>query len=48
MEMTDNQFELYQMAKNWYYDKCHGEPDDIIQSLYELLESVAEAERGGA
>lgn len=46
MEMTDSQFELYQMAKNWFYDKCNGAPEDIISSLYDLLDSVAEAERG--
>lgn len=45
MEMTDDQFELYQKAKNWFYDKCHGTPDDIISELYDLLVEVTEAEK---
>lgn len=45
MEMTDDQFELYQMAKNWFYSENHGYHEDIISSLYDLLVAVAEAER---
>ncbi len=45
MQMSDDQFELYQKAKNWFYDKNHGYPEDIISSLYDLLVEVAEAER---
>lgn len=44
MEMTDNQFELYRRAKNWFYSKCHGTPDEIISELYNLLDEVVAAE----
>ncbi len=43
MTMTDNQFELFQMAKNWHYDSNHGYSEEIISSLYDLLVSIDEA-----
>ena len=48
MEMTDDQFELYQQAKNWFYEKCNGHPEDIISSLYDLLNTVVDAEKENA
>lgn len=48
MEMTDDQFELHQKAKNWFYEKNNGYPEDIISSLYDLLVEVTEAEKANA
>ena len=45
MEMTDDQFELYQIAKNWYYSKHYGTEEEIVSKLYDLLIKVTKAEK---
>nr|DAX93607.1 MAG TPA: hypothetical protein [Caudoviricetes sp.] len=27
---SDDEDRLYRKAKQWYYDNCHGSPDEII------------------
>lgn len=39
---SDDEDRLYRKAKQWYYDNCHGSPDEIISKLTDLLVEVAE------
>lgn len=39
---SDREDELYQKAKKWFYDNCHGSPDEIISKLTDLLIEVDE------
>lgn len=39
---SDSEDRLYRKAKQWYYDNCHGSPDEIISKLTDLLIEVAE------
>ena len=39
---SDSEDRLYRKAKRWYYDNCHGSPDEIISKLTDLLIEVDE------
>lgn len=34
-----------QLAREFFYDKCHGYPDDIIKSIEQLITDTAKATR---
>lgn len=33
-----------QLAKDFYYEKCHGHPEDIVQEIHKLITGVVEAQ----
>jgi len=34
-----------QLAKDFFYEKCHGYPEDIIAEIEKLITGVVEAEQ---
>lgn len=34
-----------ELAKDFFYEKCHGYPEDIIKSINELILGVVEAQK---
>lgn len=36
---------IEQLAKDFFYDKCHGYPEDIIKEIEKLILGTVEAEK---